>query len=344
MHQSPNRWRKWTVLWLLLVALTVVGCGRARPAAPAPGTWTAAVAAQQPTATQAAATPTARPTPTAAPTATRTASPTPVPPTPTPSPTPDYPPVFFAVIGDFGQAGPVEEAVAQLVREQQPDFIVTVGDNNYPNGNPNTWDENVTAYYGDYIEREAFFPAWGNHDWGYYRKRLPGAELVPYLPGNRRYYDFVRGPVHFFVLDSNWQEPAGATPQSKQARWLQERLAASTTPWQVVVLHHAPFSSGRHGSLERMQWPYAAWGADLVLAGHDHTYERIERDGLTYVVNGVGGHPSLYPFENLVAGSIFRFNEDHGALFIWADAQTLRAEMHTLEHGVIDAFTLQAGE
>ncbi len=324
-------------LWAGLLVLALWGCTAAVPsptaAPPEPGS---------PPATQAPAV-----TPQAVAKGMATASPRPAPtatPTRAASPTPAYTPVFFAVIGDFGMAGPAEEGVAELIHAANPDFIVTVGDNNYPNGNLDTWDANVAAYYGDYIEREAFFPAWGNHDWGYRRKRLPGLEKVPYLPEPQRFYEFVRGPVHFFVLNSNWQEPAGIKVGSAQARWLQERLALSTTPWQVVVVHHAPYSSGRHGSQMLLQWPYAEWGADIVLAGHDHTYERIERDGLFYIVNGIGGNPSLYDFPEVVAGSIFRFNEDYGALLVWADATTMRFEMHTLQHGVIDAFTLTQGE
>ncbi len=311
-----------------LVMLLAVGCTRPE-------------AATSPAPTRAPATATAAPSPTPTRAATATPPPSPSPTaSATPAPTVAYEPVFFAVIGDFGYAGPAEAAVADMVLAAEPDFIVTVGDNNYPSGSLDTWDANVTAYYETYLARGAFFPAWGNHDWGYHRTKLPALEKITYLPGNGRYYDFVRGPVHFFVLDSNWQEPDGTTADSKQAQWLREGLAASTTPWQVVVLHHAPYSSGEHGPQKRLQWPYAAWGADIVLAGHDHTYERIERDGIYYIVNGVGGYPSLYAFEEVVAGSIFRFNEDYGALFVWADGQEMRFEMHTLEHGVIDAFTL----
>jgi len=250
--------------------------------------------------------------------------------------------VFFAVIGDFGRDGPAEAGVADLIHRFAPQFIVTVGDNNYPNGSKLTWPDNVEKHYGDYIARRAFFPALGNHDWGYGGPNHTPyqVKVLDYLPGNRRYYDLVRGPVHFFILDSNWQEPDGAAPDSKQARWLKERLSASTATWKVVILHHAPYSSGQHGPLERMQWPFAAWGADVVLAGHDHTYERIMRDGIVYIVNGLGG-ASRYRFEHgPMEGSVVRFNEDYGALFVWADGDQMRFEMHTLEHGVVDAFSL----
>ncbi len=322
-----SRWRNvlWVGLGLGLMALAVGGC-RPRASQVVPPTATVApTRAVGPTTT-----PASKPTALSSPAV-----------TPHPTPTGAYKPILVAVIGDFGLAGPAEAAVADLVHQMQPDLVVTVGDNNYPSGSLDTWEENVTAYYGDFLERERFFPAWGNHDWGYHRRKLPAVEKVPYLPEPRRYYTFVYGPAQFFVLDSNWQEPDGIRADSRQARWLAESLRASRVPWQIVVLHHAPYSSGRHGSQAPLQWPYRAWGADLVLAGHDHTYERIEQDGLLYIVNGIGGNPSLYEFPTVVPGSQIRFNQDHGALFLWLDGRTLRGEMHTLEHGVIDTFTLQ---
>jgi hypothetical protein len=67
-----------------------------------------------------------------------------------------------------------------------------------------------------------------------------------------------------------------------------------------------------------MQWPFRAWGADLVLSGHDHDYERFVVDGFPYVVDGVGGN-SLYTFRPLiVGGSEFRYALGMGAVSIEA--------------------------
>ncbi len=219
--------------------------------------------------------------------------------------------VRLAVIGDYGLAGVNARRVADLVKSWEPDLIITTGDNNYPDGAAETIDQNIGQYYREFIYpyggaygpggvRNRFFPALGNHDW-----RTDGA--APYrqyftLPGNERYYDVVWGPVHLFAIDSDPREPDGITADSPQARWLQERLAASTAPWKLVYMHHPPFSSGPHGSHPALQWPYQAWGATAVLAGHDHAYERIIRDGFPYFVNGLGG-ASIYPLQAPVPGS-----------------------------------------
>jgi hypothetical protein len=60
-----------------------------------------------------------------------------------------------------------------------------------------------------------------------------------------------------------------------------------------------------------LRWPFAEWGATAVLAGHDHIYERIVRDGIVYFVNGLGGTVA-YEIGNPVEGSQVRFNADFG--------------------------------
>ena len=126
------------------------------------------------------------------------------------------------------------------------------------------------------------------------RERAQGYLSYFTLPGNERYYDFKRGPVHFFALNS-YKDADGVSATSKQAMWLKDKLAASTYPWKIVFFHHPPYSSGEHGSNNYMRWPFEAWGADAVLSGHDHDYERIMRDvnndgtKIPYFVSGLGG-------------------------------------------------------
>jgi len=259
------------------------------------------------------------------------------------------PSVSFVALGDFGDDSPFEAAVAARVRDAAPDVIVTLGDNNYPSGGARTIDANIGKHYASFIapyrgeygpgaERNRFFPSLGNHDWY-------TSDLQPYLdyfelPGNERYYDFVWGPVHFFAVDSDSAEPDGTSVDSVQARWLQETMRTSQSPWQVVYMHHAPYSSGRHGSETSMQWPYAQWGADIVLAGHDHHYERIERDGTVFLVNGLSGSPKVYPIGAPIDGSRVRFNETHGALFANATTTTLSLSFVTGDGKTIDTVEL----
>ena len=254
----------------------------------------------------------------------------------------------FAVIGDFGIAGDTARDVAMMVKSWGVDFVITTGDNNYMQGGAATIDANIGQYYSDFIfpytgsfgstaTRNRFFPTLGNHDW-----ETPGA--TPYLayftlPGNERYYDFVQAPVHFFALDSDPNEPDGITAGSVQAVWLQNKLASTTQPYRFVYLHHAPFSSGQNGSHPALQWPYAVWGASAVIAGHDHTYERIMRDGLPYFVNGAGGY-ALYTFLTPVTGSAIRYNADFGAMLVEVDSKGAVFRFITRTGTIVDTHTV----
>src|SRR5438445_1285003 len=153
--------------------------------------------------------------------------------------------VRFAVIGDYGTGGLAELNVANLVQSWTPDFIITVGDNNYVCGGADTIDANIGQFYHFYINPytgnygtgasvNKFFPALGNHDWGEPNcSGIPaGGRIDPYvnyftLPGNERYYDFTWGGlVHLFALDSDPREPSGTSSTSVQAAWLQSKLAS----------------------------------------------------------------------------------------------------------------------
>lgn len=259
-------------------------------------------------------------------------------------------PVRCVVIGDYGWSGPSEQRVAELVDSLRPDFVLTTGDNNYPSGAQATIDQNIGQYFSDYIfpyrgafessaSHNRFFPALGNHDWD---TDAAGPYLEYFtLPGNERYYDVALGDIHLFAVDSDPREPDGVDAQSVQARWLKAALAVSRAPFRVVTMHHPPFSSGPHGSTPALEWPFAEWGADLVVAGHDHAYERIELNGITYVVSGLGGAPP-YSFGAITPGSVTRYSASYGATLLEADDVALRLSFTNVDGQVVDSTVLQA--
>ncbi|MEJ2195795.1 MAG: metallophosphoesterase [Ignavibacteriaceae bacterium] len=252
-------------------------------------------------------------------------------------------------MGDFGDAGSDEEAVASLVDSWNVDFIITVGDNNYPDGEASTIDENIGQYYHKYIhpyvgsygegsDVNRFFPSLGNHD----MHTNPPQPYYEYfeLPNNERYYDFVWGNIHFFAIDSDSDEPDGVSENSDQGQWLQNALASSSSIWRVVYFHHCPYSSSsKHGSQEFMQWPFKEWGASVVLAGHDHTYERVIIDDFPYFVNGLGGR-SIYPFDCPIPGSQVRYNDNYGAMLIEANLDSMTFKFYSIDNDLIDTYTM----
>jgi hypothetical protein len=248
-----------------------------------------------------------------------------------------------------------------------------------PNNDPSHWERHVGDYYGQFIKgrgdnryptqtspTQRFFPSVGNHDVAnpivlpgppYYTGganavrtgyldyfhfdpsdpagRLPSGQHRPALS----YYEFRRGPAHFFALDS---EAAFFDLESadEQAFWLETRARASDAPWKFVYFHHPSYSSGQHGDQEHMQWAFADWGISAVFTGHDHTYERIERDGITYFVNGLGGQVR-YDFLDVTLGSIVRYNESTGAMRVTVSDTAARFEFFAAIPNATGGFLVQ---
>jgi hypothetical protein len=259
--------------------------------------------------------------------------------------------VRVAVIGDFGEAGDPARDVADLVKSWNPDFIITTGDNNYPHGGYDTIDGNIGRYYRGFIhpykgtfnnpspaDTNRFFPTLGNHDWD----TDNGQPYLDYftLPGNERYYSFSWGPLDLFTIDSEPLWPNANAGASAQAQWLEAALEAATGRWQIVYLHHPPYSSHPHAPYVNLRWPYRQWGADAVLAGHDHYYERIHRDDLVYFINGAGGSELFQGDMGRTAGSYRLFRDDYGAMLIEADDARAIFRFITRRGRLIDTFIL----
>jgi tartrate-resistant acid phosphatase type 5 len=248
----------------------------------------------------------------------------------------------FAAFGDIGNTAN-SAAVAKLTRGRGAEFILMLGDICYGS---QAFATQVNANYK--VERADgdLWPALGNHE---FTDACGGGSTVPayrsyfVLPNNERYYSFKRGPVEFFALNS-YKDADGVSATSKQATWLKTRLLASTSPWQIVYFHHPPFSSGRHGGSSNMRWPFEAWGADAVLSGHDHDYERIMRDvngdglKIPYFVSGLGGI-GRRPFATVTDGSVKRYSSAFGALFVTATSTSLQFEFRNTSGTLIDNFT-----
>ena len=271
----------------------------------------------------------------------------------------------FAIVGDYGDDNDNSRAVSELIKGWNPDFIVTVGDNDYSDGaSRGTFDAlelAVGQYYHEFIgnyqgslgagsDVNRFFPTPGDHDWGDTCDDPDGLDdYLSYftLPGqnsgNERYYDFRKGDIHFFSVHAiEGCEVDGVTADSAQAAWVRDAAMASDAPFKIAYFHKAAYSSGdRHeGEGAHMRWPWADWGFDMVLSGDDHIYERIERDGLIYIVNGLGGL-DIHGFRATPEiGSVARFNGDFGAVRVDVFDGGMRVSFVTVGGMVIDTFDI----
>jgi hypothetical protein len=251
----------------------------------------------------------------------------------------------FAVIGDYGEGSTEAKDVAKLIESWNPAFIISTGDNNYTGSMDLSVGQFFHKYirkykgaYGEGAEINRFFPSVGNHDWS---NDINAYTSFFSLPGKERYYDFVRGPVHFYSISSDGHEPDGNTSTSKQGKWLKKELRASTSEWNIVYFHHPAYSSGRgHGSTPNMQWPFEEWGADVVISGHDHLYERLAKDDVTYFVNGLGGS-HVYGFGAPLPESRKQFNGDFGAMLVQATDEVVTFQFITRAGRMVDSHTLR---
>ncbi len=185
----------------------------------------------------------------------------------------------IVAVGDIGDCdSPGDEATGALV-ETLPGTIFALGDLAYEIGSAAEFTNCFEPGWGRHKSR--IIPVIGNHEYG-----SPGA--APYFA----YFGAVAGTPgapwrsfdlagwHVVSLDSNCGEVDGCDADSPQGQWLEADLSANSKPCTVALLHHPRFASGFVGIDDDVLdfWQiFYAHGVDVVLAGHDHAYERFAR-------------------------------------------------------------------
>lgn len=226
-------------------------------------------------------------------------------------------------IADCSSTG--DEATASLVANI-PGTVFTVGDNVYDNGTASEFADCYDPSWGQFKSRTR--PAVGNHEYN-----TPGAAgYYGYFGAaagdpSRGYYSYDVGAWHIVVLNAECDQIGGCGPGSPQEQWLRADLAAHPTTCTAAIWHEPRYSSGaNHGDdlSTATFWEdlYYA-GAELIVNGHDHDYERFApmdprgnldaNHGLREIVVGTGGK-SLTNFGTIEANSVARNAADFGVL------------------------------
>lgn len=259
--------------------------------------------------------------------------------TPTQSPTPTQIPSLstypiLVALGDFGSGDSNQEQVAKSIVLNNPEWFVSLGDNVYSSVG---YSVLIGSYYGDFINNARFLPATGNHDYlegiANYDAYFKTSELTHY------YKKAISPDIELFVLDSE-AALQSADSMNTQRAWLEDQISKSVAKFKFVVIHHPPFSSGKkHGSNSMFQWNFSELGVTAVLSGHEHLYERLTMDQVTYLVSGAGGK-TLYKCGQALKGQEACIDNSFGALYFTKVGDSLRGEFRNSEGVVLDSFVL----
>lgn len=234
-------------------------------------------------------------------------------------------PVFVGA-GDIASCYHDADEATALLLDEIDGTVFTLGDNVYDSGAAGEFAACYSPGWGRHLERTR--PTPGNHDYetsgasGYF-------EYFGARAGDpaRGYYSYNLGEWHIIALNTNCDEIEGCDEGSDQLAWLRADLAANPAPCTLAYGHHPLFSSGGHGTSDLAQiWEVLhAHGVDVVLSGHDHTYERFSPQdpagsldiahGIRQFVVGTGG-ARLYGFEEILPNSEVRESQSYGVLML----------------------------
>ncbi len=264
-------------------------------------------------------------------------------------------PYRFAVIGDFGYKDTDGESprIADQVNAAKPDWLMTVGDNIYPDGQPGDYDALWFRPYKTSMARAPTYPAFGNHD----IRAARGQWLVDYfhLPKNgppgleERNYSFDYGNAHVVVVDSNPFHEKETAAMDAIVSWLSSDLALTTKPWRFAALHHPPHTSrGFHDDeiavKERLAPIFERFGVQLVFQGHNHWFERSNPiNGVYYITAGAGGR-SLHGIADRKPYSARLVNDVYSFALVHIDGEQLTLNAIDQHGAEIDQFHLEIGQ
>jgi hypothetical protein len=207
-----------------------------------------------------------------------------------------------------------------------PGTVFTLGDNAYEVGSPDDFANCFDPTWGRFRDRTR--PTPGNHDYytdgaGPYFDYFGGSAGNP----NEGWYSYDFGSWHVIVLNSDCDSVGGCGPGSRQVTWLANDLSTDHAQCTLAMWHHALFTSGSElptqATADFWRLLYSA-GADLILNGHDHDYERFEpmapdgtldsARGIRELVVGTGGR-NLLPWRTAPApGTVVRDNSTFGVM------------------------------
>lgn len=252
-------------------------------------------------------------------------------------------PFRFLVYGDSRSDPAAHAAIVRGLLAAPGDFLINTGDMVLAGKDPSDW-KTFFAIEAPLLRDRCVFACVGNHELS---RGDPAGEVafLRYFSGadehgerTRLYGSFRWSNTRFFLLN------AMDTWTGAERDWLRDELdRAAYEPGlvhRIAVLHHGPFSSGPHGGNAALTRAgvvtlLAKGRIDLVLAGHDHVYERGDGEGLKYIVSGGAGAP-LYEHKHSAPQTI-AFESVHHFIEAAIDGPSVTIVARRVDGSVIES-------
>lgn len=257
-------------------------------------------------------------------------------------------PVVLVSVGDISCSGSqrnsgnydcADPQVAEIARQQNPDYVLALGDIQYNSHQVNNFENNFAVYWADMLD--IVKPVPGNHEYA--------------MGGARDYYaiwtEYPAPGYHSFSLNDDWHvigintndncSDVDCREGSEQYLWVQAELEQNKHKCVIVMGHHPRYSSGHHGPspvLSDIYELFHRYGVIVYLSGHDHHYERINSP-VPNIVVGTGGKSlrSLgEPYSDGFAASVFATADHHGLLRTEIVGKTMSNQFMTIDGLVLD--------
>jgi hypothetical protein len=272
-------------------------------------------------------------------------------------------PVLIAA-GDIGDCNqPYDEATAAMINKVPAATVAMLGDGAYPTGDLATYNQCYGPSWGQFKDRT--HPAPGNHDYAVGPKRQSAPGYFDYFGAaagdpTKGFYSYDLGSWHIVALNSTCGVPgAGCTPGSAQAQWLQSDLDAHPAQCTLAYWHHPRFFSMEKGStatgpssdvsMSTLWDTLQAHGADVVVNGHVHLYERfghqssagnVDPNGMReFIVGTGGGHPDSFDPAHVDPHSEARHDNVFGVLQLSLHAGAYDWAFEATDGSILDSGT-----
>lgn len=249
----------------------------------------------------------------------------------------------FVVFGDTRTRHDIHQRIVRAIVKAAPEFVIHTGDLVTDGHDSAQWPI-FFSIEKELLARAAFYPVLGNHE-------RNDSRFYEFFDVQTPYYSFDWGEAHFTALDSDVGSVALSAEArqlfwAEQTRWLEDDLKKSqAAAMRFVVFHHPPFTAVKRRQNEKpltleLVPLFERYKVTAVFAGHDHNYQRHQKNGIQYVVTGGGGAP-LYDVDSPIPNVTVKVDRTENYVIVKVAGEHARMEAVALDGHLIDSVQLK---